>query len=153
MRCLVAASLFAFAACALPPDEPVVVHILRLLPGQDLRTEVQRYADEHAIEAAFVASCAGSLTDWSLRFADRSDGADGHGHFEIVSLTGTVSAHGSHLHLAIADEDGRAIGGHLLAGCRVYTTAEIALVESRRHVFTRARDGSTPWEELQVRAR
>lgn len=148
--------LLALSACAAPaapatsPD--FVVHALRLLPGQDLREELQRYVDAHGIEAGCVLSCAGSLTDWCLRFADQPDGARGQGHFEIVALSGTLSSHGSHLHLAIADEQGRTIGGHLLAGCRVYTTAEVVLGESRRHVFTRERDGTTPWEELQIRS-
>ena len=51
------------------------------------------------------------------------------GKFEIVSLTGTLSAGGSHhLHVAIADSTGAVFGGHLLAGCVVRTTAEIVLV-------------------------
>lgn len=114
---------------------------------------MQDYCDRHDIRAGFVATCAGSLTDWSLRFADQPSGATGRGHFEIVSLTGTASRNGSHLHLAIADEQGHTIGGHLLAGCRVYTTAEIAIVEATELEFTRAVDGSTPWKELQVRTR
>jgi hypothetical protein len=65
-------------------------------------------------------------------------------------LVGTVSQHGSHLHLTLGDGSGHVLGGHLLDGCKVYTTAEVVLVESTRHVFTRAKDGSTPWAELQV---
>ena len=129
------------------------MHALRLVPGQDLRVELQRYVDAHGIEAGWVASCAGSLTDFNLRFADQPNGTSGHGHFEIVSLSGTLSTHGSHVHLAIADEQGRTIGGHLLEHCIVYTTAEIVLVESHAHTFVRAKDGTTPWEELQIRTR
>ena len=47
----------------------------------------------------------------------------------------------------------RAVGGHLLAGCRVYTTAEVVLGEARDLVFTRAVDGTTPWRELQIARR
>lgn len=129
------------------------MHPLRLKPGQDVKLEIQRYVDEHGIEAGFVASCAGSLTEYALRFANRTDATTGSGHFEIVSLSGTVSRHGSHLHLAVANETGRTIGGHLMDHNLVYTTAEIVLVESRDHVFTRAEDGTTPWKELQVRRR
>lgn len=143
----------AAAACTAAPAKDLEVHVLRLLPGQDLRGAIEDYAARHTIEAGWIASCAGSLTDWTLRFADRPDGASGRGRFEIVALSGTVSVHGSHLHLAIADADGRTLGGHLLAGCRVYTTAEIVLQASRRHVFTRKVDGSTPWPELQVERR
>ena len=70
---------------------------------------------------------------------------------ESYSLTGTVSLNGSHLHMSAADSLGRVTGGHLLAENLVYTTAEIVIGESRELVFTREKDGTTPWEELQVR--
>lgn len=153
MRLTMLATALLLAACATSPSEHSTVLALRLLPGQDLRAELQRYVDAHGIEAGWIASCAGSLTDFNLRFADQPNGSTGHGHFEIVSLSGTLSTHGSHLHLAIADEQGRTIGGHLLDGCRIYTTAEIVLGASLTHVFVRERCGSTPWEELQVLTR
>lgn len=133
--------------------EPPTVHAFRLLPGADLRQEIQRRCETLGIEAGWVATCVGSLTDYCLRFADRQEGTTGSGRFEILSLSGTVSKNGSHLHLSIADADGRTIGGHLLDGCRVYTTAEIVLCESKDHAFTREVDGSTPWKELQIRYR
>lgn len=145
--------MLALAGCASVPADPIVVHAFRLKPGEDLRAGVQRHCDEAGIEAGWVATCVGSLTDYSLRFADRQDGTTGAGRFEILSLCGTVSKNGSHLHLAIADADGRTIGGHLLDGCRVYTTAEIVVCESKDHAFMREVDGTTPWKELQIRYR
>jgi predicted DNA-binding protein with PD1-like motif len=150
--CAVAAALAACAAPA-PAAPPLAMHALRLKPGEDLLLAIQRFVDEHGIEAGWVAAGAGSLTDWTLRFADRPDGASSTGRFEIVALSGTVSKHGSHLHLAVSDRDGRTTGGHLLPGCRVYTTAEIVLGEARDLVFTRAVDGTTPWRELQIARR
>lgn len=150
--CAVAAALAACAAPA-PAAPPLAMHALRLKPGDDLLLAIQRFVDDHGIEAGWVAACAGSLTDWTLRFADRPDGAAASGRFEIVALSGTVSKHGSHLHLAVSDADGRTIGGHLLPGCRVYTTAEVVLGEARDLVFTRAVDGTTPWRELQIARR
>ncbi len=126
---------------------------LRLLPGADLKESIQRFAEEHDLEAAFVAACAGSLTRCALRFADQQEATVLDGKFEIVSLSGTVSRHGSHLHLCAARPDGRTIGGHLLAGATVYTTAEIVLGAMPDYVFTREQDGSTPWRELQIRRR
>ena len=114
---------------------------------------IQQFVDTHGIEAGWIATAVGSLTEWSLRFANRPTASRGSGHFEIVSLCGTVSKHGSHLHLAISDGEGQTIGGHLLPGCRVYTTAEIVIGESEAHVFTRGKDGTTPWAELQIRGR
>jgi predicted DNA-binding protein with PD1-like motif len=145
-------AISAAAACAnLPPAQRV--HAFRLKPGDDLLSEIQRHVDEAQIEAGWIATCVGSLTDWTLRFADQSAGASGTGRFEILSLSGTVSKHGSHLHLAIADAAGNTIGGHLLRGCRVYTTAEIVIAESTELEFTRTNDGTTPWKELQIRHR
>jgi uncharacterized protein len=68
-----------------------------------------------------------------------------------VSLTGTVSVNSSHLHISISDSTGKTIGGHLMQGCKIYTTAEIVLVESGKYIFTREKDGSTSREELQIR--
>ena len=35
-------------------------------------------------------------------------------------------------------------------GCTVYTTAEIVLQSSSNLNFKREKDGTTPWEELQI---
>jgi predicted DNA-binding protein with PD1-like motif len=58
---------------------------------------------------------------------------------------------GPHIHISISDSTGRTIGGHLLEGNMVYTTAEIILQETDELEFTREKDGTTPWEELQVK--
>lgn len=73
------------------------------------------------------------------------------GHFEIVSLSGTVSVNALHLHISISDNNGKTIGGDPMEGCKIYTKAEIVLVESGKYIFTREKDGSTAREELQVR--
>ncbi|MGZ3949956.1 MAG: PPC domain-containing DNA-binding protein, partial [Flavisolibacter sp.] len=73
--------------------------------------------------------------------------------FEIVSLTGTVSVNGCHIHISISDETGRTIGGHLLEGNVVYTTAEIVIQESEDLIFSREMDVATGWKELQIKRR
>ncbi|TCJ13409.1 DNA-binding protein [Flaviaesturariibacter flavus] len=126
-------------------------HALRLRPGADLRKELQAFANQHNIEAGWIATCAGSLTRYNIRFANQPEGSTGEGHFEIVSLSGTLSKNGSHLHIAVSDSTGRTIGGHLLENNIIYTTAEIVLQEDTELQFTREKDGTTPWEELQVK--
>jgi predicted DNA-binding protein with PD1-like motif len=42
------------------------------------------------------------------------------------------------------------IGGHLMDGCKIYTTAEIVILSSEAFEFRRVNDGTTPWEELQI---
>jgi hypothetical protein len=93
----------------------------------------------------------GSLTQYNLRFANQPEGSKGNGHFEIVSLTGTVSMNGSHLHMSVSDGTGKTTGGHLLDENTVYTTAEIVIGEVDDLIFTRELDGSTDWAELQIK--
>jgi len=142
-----------FSACTTKPMTPETISTaaFRLKPGEDLKAGIEKIVKEKAISAGWVATCVGSLTDYSIRFADQPGPSAGSGHFEIVSLTGTVSADGSHLHLSISDSTGHTIGGHLLSGCKIYTTAEIVLQYTNKYNFTREKDGTTPWEELQVR--
>jgi predicted DNA-binding protein with PD1-like motif len=129
------------------------LHPMRLKPGQDLKECLTQYVHLQQLQAAFIITCVGSLTRYHLRFADRSSGSHGEGHFEIVSLTGTLSTAGMHLHMSISDGEGRTIGGHLLEGNLVYTTAEIVLGESTEHRFKRENDGTTAWDELQIAPR
>lgn len=126
-------------------------HAFRLKPGQDLKNEILQYVKEKQIKAGWVSTCVGSLTNYNIRFANQPEGSSGSGHFEIVSLTGTVSVNGSHLHISISDSSGKTIGGHLLDSNIVYTTAEIVLLSSDDFIFKREKDGSTEWEELQVK--
>lgn len=142
----------AFSACKnyTPPAEHITSLPFRLKPGQDLRTGIDSVVKQHAVSAGWVATCAGSLTDYRIRFANQSEAVTGEGHFEIVSLSGTTSTNGSHLHISISDSLGHTIGGHLLEGCKIYTTAEIVLLTTDSWSFRREKDGSTPWEELQV---
>lgn len=127
------------------------VYAFRLKPGDDLKAGIEQVVKERQIRAGWVATCAGSLTDYSIRFANQPEAASGQGHFEIVSLSGTLSTAGSHLHISISDSTGRTLGGHLMPGCKVYTTAEIVIQATDRYEFTREKDGTTPWEELQVK--
>ena len=127
-------------------------HAIRLKPGQDLRKSIQDYVDQHHIQAGWLVTCAGSLTHYNIRFANAPEGTTASGHFEIVSLSGTLSQQGSHIHISISDSTGKTIGGHLLEGSTVYTTAEIILQSSNQFLFTREKDGSTPWEELQIKS-
>ena len=128
----------------------VTVHAFRLKPGQDLRKEIEAYVKENNIAAGWITTCVGSLTNYNIRFANQQNGNTGSGHFEIVSLVGTVSTNGSHIHISISDSTGHTIGGHLLQGSIIYTTAEIVIQSTPNLIFKRETDGSTAWEELQV---
>lgn len=122
----------------------------RLKPGADLKQSLDSVVKANDIKAGWIITCVGSLTDYSIRFANQPNGSKGIGHFEIINLVGTLSTEGSHLHIGIADSTGKTIGGHLMEGCKIYTTAEIVIASSSEFIFNRKEDGTTPWKELQV---
>lgn len=122
----------------------------RLKPGQDLFDEIERFTTQNSIRAGCVLCAVGSLTHASLRLANRSSYTKYEGHFEIVSLTGTVSTFGSHLHISISDGEGATRGGHLASGCKIYTTAEIVLGVFPEQVYRRELCSQSGYEELAV---
>jgi len=123
---------------------------LRLHPGQDLKVELDKLVQSRSIEAACIVTCMGSLTKAVLRYANQEEAVELEGYFEILSLTGTLSRHGSHYHVAIADDTGRTIGAHLLEGCTIYTTAEIVIGLLPEVSFLRTADVQTGYPELEI---
>jgi len=122
------------------------VYAFRLKPGEDLRKSIEAIVKEKNITAGWINTCVGSLTDYTIRFADQQEDSRGSGHFEIVSLTGTVSVNGCHLHICISDSTGKTIGGHLFEACKIYTTAEIVIGSTTAYEFKRKKDGTTERE-------
>ena len=144
--------LFGFISCKSKNMQPnnTISYAVRLKPGQELKLSIDSFVKEKNIQAGWIATCVGSLVEYQIRFANQERGYVDKGHFEIVSLVGTLSVNGSHIHISIADSTGKTIGGHLMEGCKIYTTAEIVIAASDQMIFKRAKDGSTPWEELQI---
>jgi predicted DNA-binding protein with PD1-like motif len=125
---------------------------LRLKPRQDLKVELDRFVQQQGWEAACILTCVGSLTEARLRLAGQSEATVYEGKFEIVSLTGVMSKHGSHYHIAIADSSGQTWGGHLLPGCLIYTTAELVIGVLPHLCFRREYDAETGFKELRIEA-
>ncbi len=152
-------SLCAFASFAPLREIPLYLyqmsssHALRLLPGADLKQSIEDYIAVQKIEAGWVLTCVGSLRTVALRFANQKETTLKNGFFEIVCLTGTISVNGCHLHCNVSDETGNTTGGHLMEGSIIFTTAEIILGESKKHVFTREKDSATGFNELKIAGR
>lgn len=123
---------------------------VRILPGQDLKRELIAFAERHALAAPVVLTCVGSLTKLTLRFAHATGPTVRTGFFEIVSLVGCVDPPRGHLHLSAADETGAVVGGHLLDGCEVYTTAEVVIGDLPGVQFRREVDATYGYRELVV---
>ena len=136
-----------------PADGRLRCHALRLAPGEDLRLALEAVTRARSIPAACVLTCVGSLSRARLRRAGGDEVLELAGPLEIVALVGTLSPDGPHLHAALADDAGRVLGGHVLAGCVVLTTAEVVLGELVGVTFARTVDPATGWRELDVRAR
>jgi len=131
-------------------SSPLTAYVLRLHPGDDLRQQLAATVQTLGVQAGAVLTCVGSLTTVVLRLANHDHATTYHGYFEIVSLVGTLSVHGSHLHIAVADTTGRTVGGHLLDGSVVYTTAELVLGVLPALAFRREQDAISTYHELAV---
>jgi hypothetical protein len=130
--------------------EQLKVYALRLMPKQDLRKQLELFGKQHKIQAGLILTAVGSLQKASLRLANQQDATTFEGKYEIVSLVGTLSPDGVHLHISLSDSTGKTIGGHLVEGCEIYTTAEIVIAEARGLAFTRETDAQTGYKELKI---
>lgn len=132
-------------------------HAFRLTPGADLKAELARITEAHAVRAGCILTCVGSLSQARLRMPGAIGAEDVVLTFdepmEIVSLTGTLGPDGMHVHIALARADGACIGGHLAGGCIVNTTAELVIGELTDVEFRRVPDPATGYAELNVAPR
>lgn len=123
---------------------------LRIPPGTDLRAALEAVLAEHGAQAGFVLQGIGSLDAARIRLAGRDDLTGLQGDLEILSLGGTLSPDGVHLHIAVADAQGQVTGGHMGPGCIVRTTAEVLVALLPGWRFSREPDALTGYKELVV---
>ncbi|MFM7648302.1 MAG: PPC domain-containing DNA-binding protein [Cyanobium sp.] len=125
---------------------------LRLQPGADLRRALEAWMGEQEEQAGCLISAVGSLSVAQLRLAGATEPTVINGKLEILSLSGTLSPDGVHLHIAIADSSGAVIGGHLCAGSLVRTTVELVIGLLPDWRFGRELDPATGYAELRIKA-
>lgn len=126
------------------------VFALRLKPNRDLKLSLKSFVQEQNINSGFILTAIGSLKQAKIRFANQSISTELINNFEIISLNGTLTTEGIHLHIAIADQEGKILGGHLDNGCIIYTTAEIVIGTSEAFNFVRIIDEQTGYKELGI---
>jgi len=122
--------------------------IWRLKPGEDLKKGIIENVRLNKIDSGIIICIVGSLDSANLRMSDEKIRAF-NGPLEIVCAQGTVAQNGIHVHIAISDNDGHFMGGHLRKGCIINTTAEICILESDlplKRVF----DPDTGYKELVI---
>ena len=118
---------------------------LRLNPGDDLRGAL-----EAAGRTGFVVAGIGSLAQAQLRFAGEPGPTYVAGPLEILTLSGSLTPAGAHLHASVSDAAGRVFGGHVCAGCEVRTTAELLVAPLPAGSLSRAFDSATGHAELVI---
>jgi uncharacterized protein len=120
---------------------------LRLNPGDDLRSALAAGG-----RTGFVIAGIGSLAHAQLRFAGEPGPTRVEGPLEILTLSGSLTPDGAHLHASVSDASGRVLGGHVCAGCEVRTTAELLIAPLPAGSLAREFDTATGYPELVVRA-
>ena len=122
----------------------------RLIKGQDLKKEIETLAIKNKLSGV-ILSAVGCLNKLIIRLADGESVLEQEGAFEIVSVTGTLSKDGVHIHISVSDNNGNTIGGHLKDGCIVNTTAEVCLLIFEDIEFSREFDNTTGYKELVIK--
>jgi hypothetical protein len=107
----------------------------RLATDSDLVEEIQRFAAEQEITAAWV-SVVGAVRRATYAYYDQAErryrDLVSDQHHEISGFQGNLSVRDGapflHAHATFADETGATRGGHLLPGCTVWV-AEVRITE------------------------
>jgi predicted DNA-binding protein with PD1-like motif len=126
------------------------IHPVRVAPQVDLRATLEALLHQYGVGAAFVLQAIGSLSVAQLRLAGAEHPVELRADLEILTLAGSLSQDGAHLHIAVADAQGRITGGHLCPGSIVRTTAEVLVALLPDHRFTREDDAVTGFKELAI---
>eukprot|EP00941_MAST-03F_sp_MAST-3F-sp1_P003190 g3190.t1 len=137
-------------------------YAVRFGPGDEVYSKLGEFVRRRKLKAAFIMTCVGSIQAAKIRLAhataqNKNFILEVNEPHEIVSLVGTLETKedgtsGCHLHVSLADKDGKVIGGHLL-NMICFTTAEIVLGECENLQFSRPFDPKTGFGELDVKNR
>ena len=123
--------------------------VKRLHKGQDLKKEIENIVKENDLKAAVALSAVGCVSHLEIRLAGGKDYLKTDGDYEIVSLNGTLSKDGVHLHIAVSDRNGNTLGGHLCYNCLINTTCELVIESVDGYLFSREFDENTGYRELK----
>ncbi|MGB7595600.1 MAG: PPC domain-containing DNA-binding protein [Erysipelotrichaceae bacterium] len=125
--------------------------VFRILPKQDLRQEINSHCRSANVKSGCIISAVGCVSTAVVRIADGKTMQTKQADMEIVSLTGTITSDGDHLHILCIDNDHQPFGGHLKEGTLVNTTCEVVIADfSDEWTLHRSFDMQTGYDELTV---
>ena len=124
---------------------------LKLAPGSDLRLSLEELAQRDGI-SGFVLGVVGNLTKASFQCPGQAEPTVLEGDLEVITLNGTFSPEGVHLHLSLSDGACQVWGGHLEPGTIVQKGVDllIGVLEQRESRPARQRAAAAPRIEIAV---
>ena len=124
---------------------------LKLAPGSDLRLSLEELAQRDGI-SGFVLSVVGNLTKASFQCPGQAEPTVLEGDLEVITLNGTFSPEGVHLHLSLSDGACQVWGGHLEPGTIVQKGVDllIGVLEQREGRPMRQTAAAVPRIEIAV---
>lgn len=97
---------------------------LHLEPGADVRLSLEWLAQQRQA-SGFVLSVVGNLSQAAFQCPGQTGPTVLQGELEIITLQGTLSPQGVHLHLSLSDSECQVWGGHLEPGTLVLKGADL----------------------------
>ena len=122
---------------------------LKLAPGSDLRLSLEELAKRDGI-SGFVLGVVGNLTKASFQCPGQAEPTVLKGDLEVITLNGTFSPEGVHLHLSLSDGACQVWGGHLEPGTIVQKGVDLLIGVLEQHDVTPSRKASEPRLEIAV---
>ena len=124
---------------------------LKLAPGSDLRLSLEELAQRDGI-SGFVLGVVGNLTRASFQCPGQAEPTVLEGDLEVITLNGTFSPEGVHLHLSLSDGACQVWGGHLEPGTIVQKGVDllIGVLEQREGRPARQTAAAAPRIEIAV---
>ena len=124
---------------------------LKLAPGSDLRLSLEELAQRDSI-SGFVLGVVGNLTKASFQCPGQAEPTVLEGDLEVITLNGTFSPEGVHLHLSLSDGACQVWGGHLEPGTIVQKGVDllIGVLEQRESRPARQTAAAAPRIEIAV---
>ncbi|MFQ6088780.1 MAG: PPC domain-containing DNA-binding protein [Candidatus Methanofastidiosia archaeon] len=109
-------------------------YVLKLESGEDILDVISEFLKKNGVKSTVIFGI-GAVSEARIGFFDGTEYrvTELNENLEVLSLLGNVSLKEEeplpHLHITLADSEGRAFGGHLFKGCIVSATLEVFILE------------------------